>query len=895
MVRSSHPGLSKAGTHLRLLAIVAGAFVTILGFLAGPLSAVASASPTIGGVYSAVNPYRIDDTRTGSGLPNAGNTLAAGKTITVQVGGTGTPSDSIPISASAAVLEVTVTNTTAPSYLTAYPAGTTQPLESNLNWVAGQTVTNLVTVPISASGAVTFYNYQGSADVVVDGVGYYLATAAATGSGLYNGINPTRVLGTAAAGAPIGNNSSTNVVVAGGTTGVPADASAVVVQLTAAGGTAASYLTAYPTGDTQPTATNLSSAAGQTVSSRAIVGVGDNGQITVYNYQGTNNVDVDLDGYYTGTAGDIGSVYIPVTPTRLVDTRSSLGGTSIAAGATEGFNLSNSEVPDTATGVAANFTVVPGPGPGYITVFPATDTATPTASDVNWPNASGPVANYTQTDPPFSTETDVYNYTSGGPIDLVVDAFGYFANASTISTSPTPPSNSLEITSVPENNNISADGSATTILNTSVEGASNVGVPDDELRAVLTGDCGTLSGGLNEEASVSTPPTLYGDNAYYGYTGAGGLNAATYTQVTGTPGVCTITVTEADGHSSVTTTITQVSVYNTLSAVAATTDIPANTSATDTITATVLGKDGVTPLEGDHVYVTGITADELSSGSCGTVPSADLSASVGNATNSSGQVTIPYQVGTGVGFCTIGFEEDGTDTTFSLTIVQTITDGGANKLTVTPFQPELHADGVNNTHVTTTVQDGGASAISDDPVQDVVTGCDGGWPPPLQTIYGLTAGDGTLKELFTVGLEAPITCTITSTEADEGNQNTTTIIQTPLQYTITLTATPAVINGDGTTSSAIVATVTGWDATTNTMIPIPGDTLHVSVIAPDGGVCGSVNNPTPPQTNTQGQTQLTYTSGKSEAIGAFCDVVATDTLSTPSLAGGYVDIDQLTL
>jgi hypothetical protein len=75
---------------------------------------------------------------------------------------------------SAVVANVTVTNTTGSSYLTVWPAGTTQPLASDLNWVAGETIPNLVVVELGSDGALSIFNYAGSTDVVVDVEGYYI-------------------------------------------------------------------------------------------------------------------------------------------------------------------------------------------------------------------------------------------------------------------------------------------------------------------------------------------------------------------------------------------------------------------------------------------------------------------------------------------------------------------------------------------------------------------------------------------------------------------------------------------------------------------------------------------------------------------------------------------------
>jgi hypothetical protein len=49
----------------------------------------------------------------------------------------------------------------------------TPPPTSNLNYVAGQTVPNLVVAKVSASGYVGFYNNAGSVHVIVDVAGWF--------------------------------------------------------------------------------------------------------------------------------------------------------------------------------------------------------------------------------------------------------------------------------------------------------------------------------------------------------------------------------------------------------------------------------------------------------------------------------------------------------------------------------------------------------------------------------------------------------------------------------------------------------------------------------------------------------------------------------------------------
>ncbi len=70
-------------------------------------------------------------------------------------------------------MNVTVTEPTSPSYLTIYPTGTNRPLASNLNYVGGQTVPNLVVAKIGAEGRVSAFNAFGATHVIFDVVGCF--------------------------------------------------------------------------------------------------------------------------------------------------------------------------------------------------------------------------------------------------------------------------------------------------------------------------------------------------------------------------------------------------------------------------------------------------------------------------------------------------------------------------------------------------------------------------------------------------------------------------------------------------------------------------------------------------------------------------------------------------
>src|ERR1035437_1990110 len=354
-----------------------------VGLLAGGLASFGTVSArtsntalTGEGSYVSVSPARIADTRTGSAYPYAGDTLAAAAMLQVQV-----PATVVPAGAAAVVLNVTAVAPTAAGFLTVLPGGETLPtgssLVSNLNFGGGANVPNLVRVGLSTTGTVEICNYTGSTDVVVDVEGYYASTV--TTSGLYNPLSPYRALGTLAIGQAIAQDASQAVTVTGTASGVPSSATAVVVNVTAADATVSSFLTVYPAGvSTLPQASNLNFGAQaplQAIANRVTVGVGAGGQIEVYNHTGTVNVDVDVDGYYTGSGGT-GSAFVAITPVRLFDTRTATlvgTGTPIAASGIESFSLTNTTIPSNAAAVAANFTVVPGAAPGYLTVYPEAD------------------------------------------------------------------------------------------------------------------------------------------------------------------------------------------------------------------------------------------------------------------------------------------------------------------------------------------------------------------------------------------------------------------------------------------------------------------------------------------------------------------------------------------
>jgi hypothetical protein len=189
----------------------------------------------------------------------------------------------------------------APSYLTVYPTGSPRPLASNLNFVPGQTVANRVVVKVGAGGSVDFYDAAGHTDVVADVAGWFSDGTGPAGGSLFVGVTPARILDTRA-GQSLGPN-SIRVVSIAGQGGVPATnatvpPTAVVLNVTVTNPTTSSYLTAWPAGLAQPTASDLNYVAGLTVPNMVVVKLGANGAIDLYNAFGSVDVVIDVVGWY---------------------------------------------------------------------------------------------------------------------------------------------------------------------------------------------------------------------------------------------------------------------------------------------------------------------------------------------------------------------------------------------------------------------------------------------------------------------------------------------------------------------------------------------------------------------------------------------------------------------
>jgi len=245
-----------------------------------------------------VTPDRLLDTRAPIGVPAAAK-VNAGQVLELQVGGRdGVPATDV----HAVTMNVTATQPDGPGYITAYPCDAPRPTAANLNYIAGQTVANLVTVRVSATGTVCLFTYA-NAHLVADMAAWY-STDDLDG---FRELVADRLLDTRTGlGAPTGPvaTGGTLVLQVADRSGVPLDGvTAVTMNVTVTQTTGPGFITVYPCDTARPTAANLTYAGKQTISNLVTVKLSSAGTVCMFAYAGTHLV-ADVAGYFS-PAGDL--------------------------------------------------------------------------------------------------------------------------------------------------------------------------------------------------------------------------------------------------------------------------------------------------------------------------------------------------------------------------------------------------------------------------------------------------------------------------------------------------------------------------------------------------------------------------------------------------------------
>ena len=391
------------GSHFvrRLISLAAavplavGGLATAAAITARPAAAL---PPPIG--LTSITPVRAVDTR---GTPFGPLPLLAGESRRVRIAGIG----GAPASAVAVALNVTVVDPGGDGYLTVYPSNVPQPLASNLNFVYSQNVANMVTTAVGPDGDIIVFNgANGTAHIIVDIAGWYAAG--------FHPVTPTRLLDTRATGGTLASGDDRAVVV-GGQAGVPPTATAVILNVTSVNAGSPGYLTVYPTGVPRPTTSNLNYIPGLVVPTMVTVGLGSGGSVQMFSGDGGTDLVVDVAGWFD-------SGFHPLTPARIVDTRSAQCGTRIGPGETRYVQVAGrGGVPATTGAVSLTVTALDPTEPTFLTVWPA-DQPQPTASNLN--TIGGVVPNMVTTGLSPNGRVAVYN--AAGTTELLLDVTGWY-------------------------------------------------------------------------------------------------------------------------------------------------------------------------------------------------------------------------------------------------------------------------------------------------------------------------------------------------------------------------------------------------------------------------------------------------------------------------------------
>ncbi len=250
----------------------------------------------------------------------------------------------------------------------------------------------------------------------------------ASGLGRFVAVNPDRVFdtrsGVGGRTGRIGPDETVTVPIVGHA-GVPDGALAVALNITSTNATDATYFSAFPSGTPVPSSSSLNPQPGRAIPNMAIVGLGGDGGVDIFNRFGLADCIVDVLGYFQ-PAGGFGLE--PLVPERLLDTRVGLGAPAgrVTGGAVVDLQVAGrGGVPAAgADAVVLNVTAVMPSLPGFVTVWP-TAQPQPYISNVNY-EVGMVIPNLVVCK--LGAGGTVSLFVSDGDVDLVADVVGCFTD-----------------------------------------------------------------------------------------------------------------------------------------------------------------------------------------------------------------------------------------------------------------------------------------------------------------------------------------------------------------------------------------------------------------------------------------------------------------------------------
>lgn len=248
--------------------------------------------PDAGDALVPITPVRVLDTRAADVAR-----LTPGGTRTIQVAGT---PGGAPAHATAVALNLTMVNPAGGGFLSVWPTGVSATEVSNVNVRIGETRPNSTIVPVGRNGTITVSSSV-STDLLVDVAGY-LTDRSGEGA-LFSPVTAIRLLDTrltgpanpATNGTRLAAGSTVRIPIAGNR-GVPADATAVWVNITAVDPARQGFVTAFPGGPLPTTSTINTSPGTSAIANGALIAL-RNGAISIYTDHDVH-VLVDLTGVW---------------------------------------------------------------------------------------------------------------------------------------------------------------------------------------------------------------------------------------------------------------------------------------------------------------------------------------------------------------------------------------------------------------------------------------------------------------------------------------------------------------------------------------------------------------------------------------------------------------------
>jgi hypothetical protein len=380
-------------------------------------------APVSDSTYTPLTPARLVDTRIGNGVSGR---LASRVPRTFDVAGRG----GVPADATAVTGNLTVTKPTSAGYLALGPDPDASPGTSTLNFPAGETRANNVTVRLSAGGQLSavFVGTTGArTHFVFDVTGYFQA---GTAGARFTALDPTRLLDTRVDTGLAGafQSGAPRTFAVAGLGGVPAGAIAVAGNLTVTGQTKAGHVSVGPLADPNPATSSLNFPLSDTRANGLVAPLGEGGTLSavyISSTPGTVQLIFDVTGYFA--TGESGAVFVPLDPARLLDSRAGNGlAGPFSRSEPRTFEVARrGGVPDNAVAITGNLTVVRQTRSGHLALGPSVGPES-AFSTLNFPASDIRANGVTVALGGNGGLSTIYVASGAATTDVVFDVTGYF-------------------------------------------------------------------------------------------------------------------------------------------------------------------------------------------------------------------------------------------------------------------------------------------------------------------------------------------------------------------------------------------------------------------------------------------------------------------------------------